>query len=117
MTFCMHLLGDMKDVSFNVFNNSKLLLFCISLTCVDSMSCFPFCIQIFIFAPNCLPQPSTYSLHRYILTDLFIPPLFLSSLYAFLCPPASLLCSREQTLFQLQPNCLLAHLWCHSFQL
>ena len=40
-----------KNVSFIVFSTSKLLLFCISLSCVDGMLCFPFCIQIFIFLP------------------------------------------------------------------
>ena len=36
-----------------------------------------------------------FSLLRYILTDLFIPPPSLFFQYGFLCPPTSLLCSRK----------------------
>ena len=61
-------------VFFIVFNTSNLLLFCISLSCVDGISCFPFHIQIFIFATARLPQLLQSSFLRYILTDLFIPP-------------------------------------------
>ena len=80
---------------FVVFNTSKLLLFCISLSCVDGMSCFPFCIQIFVFTTTRLPQLPQSSLLGYIDTDLFILPPLLFSPYAFLFPPTSLLCSRE----------------------
>ena len=68
-TVLKHLFGNMKDVFFIVFNTSKLLLFCISLSCVDRMSCFPPCIQIFIFAPTHLPHLPRSSFLRYILPD------------------------------------------------
>ena len=81
LIFCTHLFGNTKDVFFIVFNTSKLLLFWISFSCVDGIFCFPFCFQIFIFAPTSLSQSS---LLRYIVTDLFIPPICLLSLYAFI---------------------------------
>ena len=80
----MHLFGNSKDVFFIVFN--KLLFFYISLSCVDSMLCFLFCIQIFIFAPTRLPQLPQSSLLRYILTDRFIPPPPFFSPYVFVHP-------------------------------
>ena len=105
LIFCMHLFGNTKVVFFIVFNTSKLLLFCISLSCVDGMLCFPFTIQIFIFATTCLPQLPQSFLLRYVLTDLFIPPPSLFSQYAFVHPQVFSVAKSKY--------CLLAHLMCH----
>ena len=67
--FCTHLFGGMKDVFFIDFNTSKLLLFRISLSCVGSMLCLPFCIQIFIFVTTHLAQFPQSTFLRFILTD------------------------------------------------
>ena len=79
LVFSTHLFGVTKVfflvflfVFFIVFNISKLLLFCISLICIDGMLCFTFGIQAFVFATTHLPQLTQSSLVRYILTDLFI---------------------------------------------
>ena len=82
LVFCTHF-GDAKVDSFIVFNISKLLLFCISLSCVDGTLCFTFWIQTFIFATTRLPQLTQSSLLRYILTKLSISPSRLLSACAF----------------------------------
>ena len=86
----MHLFGDTKNV---FFRTSKLLLFCISLSCVDVMLYFPFFSKYLSLLP-----PAFHNFHtllRHILSDLFIPPLSLFSSCTFLCPPTSYLCSRK----------------------
>ena len=72
LVFSTHLFGVMKVVFFIVFNIRKLLLFWISLICIDGMLCFTFWIQAFVFATTDLPQLTQSSPVRYILSDLFI---------------------------------------------
>ena len=65
LIFCMHLFGDTKDVFFIVFNTSKPLLFCISLSGVDGMSCFKFCIQYLSLLP-----PAFHNFHNLLFSDI-----------------------------------------------
>ena len=47
----MHLFGDTKDVLFIVLNINKLLLFCIYISCVNAILCFPFCNYFTLHPP------------------------------------------------------------------
>ena len=65
LIFYMHLFGSMKDVFFIDFNTSKLLLFCISVSCVGSMLCLPFCIKYLSLLP-----PTLHNFHNLLFSDL-----------------------------------------------
>ena len=109
----MHLFGDTKVVFFIVFNISKLLLFCISLSFVDSMF-YAFCLEskyLSLLPPGVHNFHSLFCSNISLLTFSFHHQVCFHNI-PFFVHPLVLSVAESRLKFQPRPNIVYLLTWC-----